>query len=166
MSDNQAEVTKVELKVGDVAPTFELLMDDGTTFNLKENLNEGQSIILYFYPKDDTPGCTTEACNFRDNMELLSEAGALVYGISPDTVAAHEKFINKFELNFPLLADENAEVAKTYGVWKEKNMYGRKYWGVERTTFLINPDGTIGRIWRKVKPANHAEDILKSLSAS
>jgi len=161
---SQEETTPaVVLKEGDLAPDFELPMSGGDTMHLKDELG-GPSIVLYFYPKDDTPGCTTEACNFRDNMELLNEAGALVYGISPDTVKAHDKFIEKYELPFPLLADEGAKTAMAYGVWKEKNMYGRKYMGIERTTFLINPDGTIGKIWRKVKPAAHAEDVLKTLS--
>jgi peroxiredoxin Q/BCP len=159
---SQEETTPVvELKEGDLAPDFELSMSGGGTMHLKEEL--GSTIVLYFYPKDNTPGCTTEACNFRDNMELLNEAGALVYGISPDSVKAHDKFVEKYELPFPLLADEGAKVATAYGVWKEKNMYGRKYMGVERTTFLINPDGTIGKIWRKVKPAAHAEEVLKTL---
>jgi peroxiredoxin Q/BCP len=152
----------VALKEGDLAPDFELPMSGGGTLHLKEEL--GSTIVLYFYPKDDTPGCTTEACNFRDNMELLNEAGALVYGISPDSVKSHDKFVEKYELPFPLLADEGAKVAMAYGVWKEKNMYGRKYMGIERSTFLINPDGTIGKIWRKVKPAIHAEEVLKTLS--
>lgn len=160
---SQEETTPpVVLKEGDLAPDFELPMSGGGTMHLKEE--SGSTIVLYFYPKDDTPGCTTEACNFRDNMELLNEAGALVYGISPDSVKAHDKFVEKYELPFPLLADEGAKVAMAYGVWKEKNMYGRKYMGIERTTFLINPDGTIGKIWRKVKPATHAEEVLKTLS--
>ncbi len=154
----------VVLHEGDEAPDFELAMSGGETLHLSEQ--RGTSVVLYFYPKDDTPGCTTEACNFRDNMEVLNEAGALVYGISPDSVTAHDKFITKHELNFPLLADEGAKVARLYGVWKEKNMYGRKYMGIERTTFLINSDGAIGKIWRKVKPAGHAEEVLKAVSWS
>ncbi len=160
---SEVETAPLDLKEGDKAPDFELPMSGGESLHLKEQLG-ASSIILYFYPKDDTPGCTTEACNFRDNMDLLSEAGALVYGISPDSVKAHDKFAAKYELPFPLLADENHEVAMAYGVWKEKNMYGRKYMGIERTTFLINPDGTIGKIWRKVKAAGHADEVLKSLS--
>jgi peroxiredoxin Q/BCP len=160
MSQEEATPVKV-LHEDEPAPDFELPLNDGGTFKLSEA--HGTPVVLYFYPKDDTPGCTTEACNFRDNMDVLSEAGALVYGISPDTVAAHNKFINKYDLNFPLLADEGAKVAQEYGVWKEKNMYGRKYMGIERSTFLISPDGTIAHIWRKVKPAGHAEDVLKTL---
>ncbi|HEX2915311.1 MAG TPA: thioredoxin-dependent thiol peroxidase [Chloroflexia bacterium] len=160
------ELESHELKEGDHAPDFELPISGGEgeegSFKLSDAL--GTSVILYFYPKDDTPGCTTEACEFRDNMDVLSETGALVYGISPDSVKSHDKFIAKHDLNFPLLADEGAKVATMYGVWKEKNMYGRKYMGVERTTFLINPDGTIGKIWHKVKPKGHAEEVLKTIS--
>ena len=168
ISETGTEPTSPELPVapdlqeGDPAPDFELPITGGGTLRLSEN--RGNNVILYFYPKDDTPGCTTEACNFRDNLDLLNETGALVYGISPDTVKSHDKFINKFDLNFPLLADEGAAVAKLYGVWKEKNMYGRKYMGIERTTFLIDSEGNISKIWRKVKPAGHAEAILKLLS--
>lgn len=150
------------LKEGDVAPQFELAVSGGGTLSLSEN--QGTTVVLYFYPKDDTTGCTTQACGFRDNMEVISETGALVYGISPDTVASHDKFITKYDLTFPLLADEGAKIATAYGVWKEKNMYGRKYMGVERTTFLILPDGTIGKIWHKVKAKGHAEEVLKYLS--
>ncbi len=146
---------------GQKAPDFELPISGGDGEMMKLSDAQGNLVVLYFYPKDDTPGCTTQACNFRDNMDLLSEAGALVYGISPDSVASHEKFVNKFELNFPLLADEGAKVAQLYGVWKEKNMYGRKYMGIERTTFLIDGEGYISKIWRKVKPAGHAEEVLK-----
>jgi thioredoxin-dependent peroxiredoxin len=156
-------ITLVTLNEGDEAPDFDLPMSGGESLHLKEQLGSSY-IVLYFYPKDDTPGCTTEACNFRDNMDLLSEAGALVYGISPDSIKAHDKFIQKYDLPFPLLADEGSKVAIAYGVWKEKSMYGKKYMGVERTTFLINPDGTIAKIWRKVKPAGHAEEVLKTIS--
>jgi peroxiredoxin Q/BCP len=149
------------LQVDDKAPDFELPLNEGGTFKLSDA--RGTPVVLYFYPKDDTSGCTTEACNFRDNMDVISETGALLYGISPDNVASHKKFVAKYELNFPLLADEGAKVAQEYGVWKEKNMYGRKYMGIERSTFLINPDGTIGYIWRKVKPAGHAQEVLKVL---
>ena len=157
-------VTQPDLKEGDPAPDFELPIsgEEGGDFKLSDA--RGSNVILYFYPKDNTPGCTTEACSFRDNMDLLSEAGALVYGISPDSLASHDKFVAKFELNFPLLADEGAKVASLYGVWKEKNMYGRKYMGVERTTFLIDGDGVISKIWHKVKAAGHAEEILKFLA--
>ncbi|MDB5081247.1 MAG: ahpC/TSA family protein [Chloroflexi bacterium] len=160
MSQEEAAPAKV-LQVDDQAPDFELPIADGDTFKLSDA--RGTPVVLYFYPKDDTPGCTTQACNFRDNMHVISETGTLLYGVSPDNVASHNKFVDKYELNFPLLADEGAKVAQLYGVWKEKNMYGRKYMGIERTTFLINPDGTIGYIWRKVKPAGHAEAVLKVL---
>lgn len=163
MSETAAEGNPpVELHEGDLAPDFDLPISGGGTAQLSEA--RGQTVVLYFYPKDDTPGCTTQACGFRDNMDVLSEAGVLVYGISPDSVASHEKFIAKHDLTFPLLADEGAKIARAYGVWKEKNMYGRKYMGIERTTFLIGPDGTISRIWRKVKPAGHAEEVLKAVA--
>jgi peroxiredoxin Q/BCP len=148
-----------QLKEGDNAPDFTVQNDSGDTVSLKDL--QGKQVVLYFYPKDDTPGCTTEACNFRDNMGRISTTGALIYGVSPDNVNSHKKFVNKFSLNFPLLADEGAKVATEYGVWKEKNMYGRKYMGVERTTFLIDEQGKIAKIWRKVKPAGHAEEVLQ-----
>jgi thioredoxin-dependent peroxiredoxin len=160
MSQQEAAPARA-LQVDDKAPDFELPLNEGGTFKLSDA--RGTPVVLYFYPKDDTSGCTTEACNFRDNMDVISETGALLYGISPDNIASHNKFVAKYELNFPLLADEGAKVAQEYGVWKEKNMYGRKYMGIERSTFLINPDGTIGYIWRKVKPAGHAAEVLKVL---
>lgn len=153
MSDNQ------ELKEGDLAPEFTMADTDGQEVSLKGL--QGKPVVLYFYPKDDTPGCTTEACNFRDNMGRITQSGALIYGVSPDSVASHKKFSNKFSLSFPLLADEGAKVATAYGVWKEKNMYGRKYMGVERTTFLIDEQGKIAKVWHKVKPAGHADEVLK-----
>ncbi len=151
-----------QLQEGQPAPDFELPVSGGDTMRLSEN--RGTPVILYFYPKDNTPGCTTQACNFRDNQDVISETGALVYGISPDNVVSHDKFSEKYGLTFPLLADEGAAIARIYGVWKEKNMYGRKYMGIERTTFLINADGTIGKIWRKVKPTKHAEEVLQYIS--
>jgi len=150
-----------ELKAGDPAPDFKLLDDKGQNVSLREL--QGKPVVLYFYPKDNTPGCTTEACNFRDNMGRISSTGALIYGISPDSVSSHQKFINKFSLSFPLLSDEGAKVATAYGVWKEKNMYGRKYMGIERSTFLIDEQGNLAKIWPKVKPAGHAEEVIKFL---
>ncbi len=149
----------LEIKEGSPAPDFTLPDNTGEQVALQDL--RGKPVVLYFYPKDDTPGCTTEACNFRDNMGRISSTGALIYGVSPDSVASHQKFINKFSLSFPLLADQGAAVATSYGVWKEKNMYGRKYMGIERTTFLIDEQGNIGKIWRKVKPAGHAEEVVK-----
>ena len=122
-------------------------------------------MVLYFYPKDDTPGCTKEACDFRDNFRRLKPLGAEVFGISPDEMKSHVKFIDKFELPFTLLADEDHAVAEKYGTWKEKNMYGRKYMGIERSTFLIDPNGRISRIWRKVKVEGHVDEILKEIES-
>lgn len=146
---------------GERAPDFELPADEGSRVRLADL--EGSRVVLFFYPKDDTPGCTTEACEFRDALPKISEAKAVVLGISPDPVESHQKFRLKYDLNFPLLADEEQEVAKAYGVWKEKSMFGRKFWGVERTTFLIDGRGTIRKIWRRVRPKGHAEEVAKVL---
>jgi thioredoxin-dependent peroxiredoxin len=150
-----------EPKVGDVAPDFKLPSTRGKDVSLKDY--RGKDVILYFYPKDDTPGCTAEACSFRDHESDLSKAGAVVLGVSADSLDSHNKFRGKHNLNFPLLSDEMADVAKMYGAWKEKNMYGRKSWGVARTTYWIGPDGKIRKIYKKVDTAKHAEDILKDL---
>jgi peroxiredoxin Q/BCP len=152
-----------QLEEGQAAPDFSLAVSGGGLVNLHDL--RGKLVVLYFYPKDDTPGCTTEACNFRDNMGTIQQTGALVYGISPDTVAKHEKFITKHGLNFPLLADEGSAVATAYGVWVEKAMYGRKYMGVARSTFLIDEQGHIAKIWHKVKPAGHATEVLNFIKA-
>ena len=150
-----------ELKDGDPAPEISLTDDSGEPFKLSSL--KGQDVILYFYPKADTPGCTTESCEFRDEFSHLRKKKATVIGVSPDTVAAQAKFKAKYKLPFMLLADKDQEAAEAYGVWKEKNMYGRKYMGVERTTFLIGADGKIRRIFRKVKPAGHAAEVLEQL---
>jgi peroxiredoxin Q/BCP len=147
-----------ELMEGAVAPDFSLPASGGETVNLKDL--KGKPVVLYFYPKDDTPGCTTEACNFRDNMGIIQQTGALVYGVSPDSVKSHDKFVNKYSLNFPLLSDEGSVISMAYGVWKEKSMYGKKYMGIERTTFLIDEEGKIAKIWHKVKPDGHALEVL------
>lgn len=146
---------------GDLAPEFTLPSDDGSTISLSDL--RGKKVILYFYPKDDTSGCTTEACEFRDALPRFEEEGAVVLGVSPDSVSSHVKFKEKYDLNFPLLADEDHEVAEAYGVWKEKSMYGRKYWGVERSTFLIDEEGKIRSAWRKVRPKGHAEKVAEAL---
>ena len=148
---------------GDAAPDFKLPADDGSTISL-DGLR-GKKVVLYFYPKDDTSGCTTEACEFRDTLPRIEEGGAVVLGVSPDPVASHKKFKEKYDLNFPLLADEDHSVAEAYGVWKEKSMYGRKYWGVERSTFLIDPDRKVKKAWRRVKPKGHAEAVAAELGA-
>jgi peroxiredoxin Q/BCP len=123
-------------------------------------------VILYFYPKDDTPGCTTEACAFRDNEGDLTKAGAVILGVSTDPLESHEKFREKNKLNFPLLSDQTADVAKMYGVWKEKNVYGRRTWGVARATYWIGPEGRIRTIYKKVDPINHVPEILADLRAA
>ena len=150
-----------EPKIGDVAPNFRLPSTRGKAVTLKEF--KGKDVILYFYPKDNTPGCTAEACSFRDHESDLSKAGAVVLGVSTDSLESHQKFLEKHELNFPLLSDETADIAKMYGVWKEKNMYGRRTWGVARTTFWIGADGRIRKIYKKVDTAKHAEDILADM---
>lgn len=152
-----------EPKVGDVAPNFKLPSTRGKDITLREF--KGQDVILYFYPKDDTPGCTAEACSFRDHEGDLTKAGATILGVSTDPIESHQKFTGKHKLNFPLLSDETADVAKMYGVWKEKNLYGRRSWGVARSTFWIGPDGRIKKIYKKVDTAKHAEDILGDMKA-
>lgn len=150
--------------VGDIAPDFTLQTTDGSTVTLSDFRGK-QAVILYWYPKDDTPGCTTEACSFRDNLAVLQGHGVAVYGVSPDSVRSHQKFSAKHSLNFPLLADEGATVAQQYGVWVEKSMYGRTFMGVERTTFLIDADGRIAAVWRKVNPNKHVDEILSALES-
>jgi peroxiredoxin Q/BCP len=146
---------------GEPAPDFALLADDATTLRLSEL--RGRKIVLYFYPQDDTPGCTTQACALRDHIADLDTRGALVLGVSPNSVAEHVKFRDKYQLPFRLLADENHAVADQYGVWKEKNLYGRKFWGVERTTFVIDEQGCVARVLPRVKPAQHVEQVLELL---
>lgn len=143
------------------APDFELTADDGSTVRLKDL--RGRKVVLYFYPADDTPGCTTQACELRDRAGEFDARGAVVLGVSPDSVESHAKFRDKYGLNFRLLADDGHAVAEQYGVWKEKNMYGRKFWGVERTTFVIDEQGRIQKVLPRVKPAEHAGRVLDLL---
>jgi thioredoxin-dependent peroxiredoxin len=150
-----------EPKVGDLAPNFKLPATIGKEVSLRDF--KGKDVVLYFYPKDDTPGCTKEACSFRDTESELSKSGAVVLGVSTDSLESHRKFAEKYHLNFPLLSDATADVAKMYGVWKEKNMYGRRSWGVARTTFLIGPDGKIKKIYKKVDTEKHGTDVLAEL---
>jgi peroxiredoxin Q/BCP len=153
------EVKKVEK--GSRAPDFTLTSDDGSTVTL--SALRGKKVVLYFYPKDDTPGCTTQACDLRDAMPTFQDLDAVVLGVSPDPVASHRKFRVKFGLNYPLLADEDHRVAEAYGVWKEKKMYGRTSMGIERSTFLIDEDGKIREAWRKVSPKGHADLLQEAL---
>ena len=150
-----------ELASGDAAPEFALPDQSGKPVSLKSL--KGKQVVLYFYPKDDTPGCTKEACGFRDSMARLTKSGAVVIGVSLDGKEAHQKFIAKYSLPFTLLSDEDAAVAKAYGVYKQKNMYGKKYWGIERSTFVIDEKGKIKEVFRKVKVDGHIDDVLASL---
>jgi peroxiredoxin Q/BCP len=149
------------LKEGDKAPEIRLRTDSGGEFKLSGL--KGKRVALYFYPRADTPGCTTEACEFRDGIESFAKKGAVVVGVSPDTPAAQAKFKSKYNLPFALLADEEKAAAQAYGVWKEKNLYGRKSMGIERTTFIIGPDGRIEKIYAKVKAQGHAVQVLENL---
>lgn len=148
-------------KVGDKAPDFKLPSGSGESVSLKDY--KGKKVVLYFYPKDDTPGCTKEACSFRDNIRILQRRGAVVIGVSADSVESHKKFTEKYDLPFTLVSDEAKDVIKKYGVWKEKSMYGRTYMGIERTTFVIDEKGIISRVFSKVKVDGHTEEILALL---
>ncbi len=146
---------------GQPAPSFSLKADDGSTIALK-NLR-GKPVVLYFYPKDDTPGCTKEACAFRDRKHEMEELGAIVLGVSPDDEASHTAFRDKYALNFRLLADRDHAVAEKYGAWREKNMYGKKSMGVQRSTFLIDREGTVAKVWKRVQVEGHDEQVLDAL---
>jgi len=152
--------TKFELKLkeGDVAPNFSAITNGGGNISLAEL--KGKNVILYFYPKDDTSGCTKEACGFRDDFAEFKKRGAVVLGVSPDSVKSHDKFVKKYKLPFTLLADEDKKIVEAYGVWGKKTFWGRKYMGTYRVTFLIGPDGRIKRIWPDVKPEEHAKEVL------
>ena len=149
---------------GTAAPDFSLLSDSGETVTLSSL--KGKPVVLYFYPRDDTPGCTTQACDLRDSWTEFERRGAKVLGVSPDDEASHVKFKQKFDLPFTLLADPDHATADDYGVWVEKSMYGKTYMGVERSTFVIGPDGTLAKVMRKVKPDTHADDVLAALAAT
>ena len=150
----------MSLEVGDKAPSFNLPTDGGDNISLKDL--KGETVVLYFYPKDDTPGCTKEACAFRDALPDFSKVKAKVIGVSKDPVKKHDKIKEKYDLTFPLASDEDGAVCEAYGAWVEKSMYGRKYMGIDRSTFLIDGKGVIRAIWRKVKVPGHVDEVLKA----
>jgi peroxiredoxin Q/BCP len=151
-----------ELAIGDKAPDFTLPSSSGKSIKLSDL--KGKNVVLYFYPKDDTPGCTKEACAFRDNLPRFGEMDAVILGVSKDSLDSHDGFIKKYGLNFTLLSDEDLKVNNLYGTWVEKENYGRKYWGTERSTFVIDRDGRIKKIFRKVKVDGHEKEVLEALS--
>ena len=154
----------VTLGAGDRAPDFELADDNGHLHRLADYA--GQTVVLYFYPRDDTPGCTKQACSFRDTIGEIGSEGAVVLGVSVDTAESHQKFRAKYDLNFPLLVDEGASVAAEYGAWGEKTLYGRTSIGMTRATFIIGPDGLFTKVWKRARAADHAEAVLKALRAA
>lgn len=156
-----AATPDITLREGEPAPDFTAPASGGATISLSQF--KGKHVVLYFYPRDDTPGCTKEACGFRDAYEQFHNAGAVVLGVSIDPVKAHEKFITKFNLPFTLVADEDKTIVQKYGVWGQKSFMGRKYMGTHRVTFLIAPDGTIKKIWPNVKPEQHASEVLAAI---
>jgi peroxiredoxin Q/BCP len=158
-----AKEVKLKLKEGDLAPDFKASTNTGDEVSLAGF--KGKDVVLYFYPKDDTPGCTKEACAFRDHFADFKKKGIVVLGVSVDPVKSHEKFVEKYKLPFPLLADDEKKIVNAYGVWGEKVFMGRRYMGTNRVTFWIGPDRKIKRIWPKVKPEEHAEEILAAVGS-
>jgi peroxiredoxin Q/BCP len=156
-----AKEIELKLKAGDEAPGFTAATSGGGKISLADF--KGRNVVLYFYPRDDTPGCTKEACAFRDGFAQFKKRGAVVLGVSPDTVKSHDKFVEKFKLPFTLVSDDDKKIVTAYGVWGEKSFMGRKYLGVYRVTFLIGPDGRIKNIWPQVKPDEHAAEVLAAL---
>lgn len=156
-----AKPLELKLKEGDKAPTFSAKRQDGSEVSLSDF--KGKDVILYFYPRDDTPGCTKEACGFRDGFAAFKKKGAVILGVSADPVKSHAKFVEKFKLPFTLLADEDKKIVEAYGVWGEKSFMGRKYQGIHRVTFLIGGDGKIKKIWPAVKPEEHPAEVLAAL---
>lgn len=150
-----------ELKEGDPAPDFALPSSAGGTVKLSDF--RGKKVVLYFYPEDDTPGCTREACSFRDNKESIDSLGAVLLGVSKDSLGSHDKFIRKYGLNFVLLSDEGLKAHKLYDTWKLKNLYGREYWGTERSTFVIDEKGRVKRLFRRVRVDGHTQEVLQAL---
>ncbi len=151
----------ITLQAGDPAPDFELQDQDGKVHRLRDY--RGQTVALYFYPRDNTPGCTKQACGFRDNHDAIGAEGAVVLGVSTDSAASHTKFREEHSLPFPLLVDEEAKVATEYGSWGEKVLYGRKSIGMTRSTFVIGPDGVLVKVWKRARAASNADDVLKLL---
>lgn len=151
------------LSVGDKAPQFTLNDGDGNKIKLSDF--KGKKVVLYFYPKDLTPGCTVEACAFRDDIIAIKKLGAVVLGVSADNEKTHQKFTEKHSLNFPLLADVNHEVCEKYGAWQEKSMYGRKYWGIARISYLIDENGKVAKVFGKVKPADHSQEVIAAIKS-
>lgn len=151
------------IEAGQRAPAFTLNADDGSKVKLADQ--KGQPVVLYFYPQDDTPGCTKEACAFRDRKSEIESLGAAVFGVSPDSVESHAEFRDKFELNFPLLSDPDHRVAEKYGAWREKNMYGKKSMGIQRSTFLIDANGRVAKVWKRVKVDGHDDQVLQTLQS-
>ena len=156
-----AKAIELKLKEGDVAPKFTVATSGGGNVSLADF--KGKNVILYFYPRDDTPGCTKEACAFREQFSEFKNRGAVILGVSTDPVKSHDKFAEKFKLPFTLLADEDKKIVEAYGVWGEKSFMGRKYLGTHRVTFLIGRDGRIKKIWPQVKPEEHAAEVLAAL---
>jgi len=150
------------LEVGTPAPDFTLEDQSGSSHTLSEQ--RGKWVVVYFYPKDDTPGCTKEACSFRDALPRFQDVGAMVYGVSADDRGSHEKFARKYDLNFPLLVDPEKRVLNAYGAYGEKSMYGKKYMGVLRVTYLVDPEGKVARVWPKVKPEDHADEVRAAIA--
>jgi peroxiredoxin Q/BCP len=149
------------LEIGDKAPAFKAESDSGEKISLASF--KGKPVVLYFYPKDDTPGCTTEACDFTSQLPAFEKLGVTVLGVSKDSIESHQKFKNKYKIKFALLSDEDGKICEAYGTWVEKSMYGKKYMGIDRSTFLISADGKIKSIWRKVKVPGHVEAVLEAL---
>jgi len=158
-----SKAPELELKEGDDAPEFTALTNGGGRVSLVDF--KGKNVVLYFYPRDDTPGCTKEACAFRDHFGALQRKRAVVLGVSVDSVKSHDKFAKKFELPFTLVSDTDKKIVQAYGVWGEKSFMGRKYLGTHRVTFLIGPDGRIKKIWLKVKPEEHIEEVLAAFES-
>lgn len=149
------------MKIGQKAPEFKVLSDEGKRISLSDF--KGKKVVLYFYPRDNTPGCTRESCAFRDGLGKIKRKGAVVLGVSTDSVASHKSFKRKFDLNFPLLSDPEKQIANAYGVWKQKSLYGKRYMGLERTTFLMDETGRVARIFPKVQVDGHFDEVLAAL---